>query len=714
MDAETPSTPEFNAKAARELGGKILERIKAAEKRESEWVKDAEAAEAAYSGSSKDAPDAKVYDFNILHSNVETIVPAIYNSTPVPDIRPRRVEAVGSEPVPPQPQAEGVPPDPVAMQQFEQQAQMFAAKKQRDKDSKEYGRLLERSIAIQIDDNRLDAEVEGAAQDAFLAGRGVIRLRLETDSGPDGSVSNERLTFEAVSWRDYREGPASRWANVPWVAFRVPMDRETFERFSDAEQVKAQEAIKPTEQPLLGDEAPDTIYHWEYWDKIDRKVYFVREDDGVIVKQSDDPLGLPDFFPCAQPIQPITLTGKRVPVCPFTVYRALAEELDTITKRIKKIVSGMKVRGVVAGNASTMSKLAEANDNEILVESELEQLVQTGGLDKAIAWWPIEPAAKVLAQLYAQREQIKAAIYEITGISDIVRGASNAGETATAQQIKTQWGSLRIQKMQRLIERQIRDIFVKAAHLISTKFQPETLVAMTGIELTEGIQQLMASPADANYRVNVESNSTVRADLTNQKQEMNEFLAGTASFFSSIGPLVQQQPMAAEPMAEIYSSAARNFRLGKQAEDALDAFVAMAKQAAKQPPPNPEAEKAKADAEINQQKLQLDGAKLQLEERKLGIEEQRLTMDQTNGDREHNFRLAESKLKEGEDGEIEQDDRKEEAFAQALMQGLQMLAGSIQQGNAQLAQLIQAPRQTQLIVGPDGKKTAISTSMTVN
>jgi hypothetical protein len=45
-------------------------------------------------------------------------------------------------------------------------------------------------------------------------------------------------------------------------------------------------------------------------------------------------------------------------------------------------------------------------------------------------------------------------IYEVTGISDIVRGQGNAQETATAQEIKSQWGSLRIRKLQKQIERE--------------------------------------------------------------------------------------------------------------------------------------------------------------------------------------------------------------------------------------------------------------------
>jgi hypothetical protein len=729
MTDDPNAKPEYDAKAAKERGAKILERIKASEKRDDKWIKEAEAAEKAYANRTDETIEGKLYAFNILHSNVETIVPAIYNSTPVPDIRPRQVEATGPEPTPP-PQQEGAPPDLVAMQQFQQMMQAYGLKKQRDKSAKEYGRLLERAIAVQIDDNRLDAEVEGAAQDGFLAGRGITRIRFEAETTETG-VANERITFETVSWRDYREGPAARWDTVPWCAFRVPMDHETFERFADKEAVAAQDEVEPKYADDDGEEKGLT-YVWEYWDKTARKVCFVREGDGAIIKESDDPLSLPGFFPHPQPIQPISLTGRRMPVCPFSIYKDLAEELDIVTKRITKVVKGLKVRGVVAGNASTLSKLSEADDNQIVVETELEQLVQSGGLDKAIAWWPVEQGVKVLQQLYAQRDQIKTAIYEITGISDIVRGASNAGETATAQQIKTQWGSLRIQKMQRLIERHVRDIFVMMAHLVSTKFSPETLSAMTGIQITPEVKALMQSPAEANYRVNVETNSTVRADLTQQKKEMGEFMAGTAQFFSSIGPIVEKQPMIAEPMAEIYSAATRMFRLGKQAEDALEQFVQMAKQAGKQPPPNPEAEKAKAEqariAGEQQVKAQevaaragIDNRKIDLEERKLGIEESRFAHDQKTSARDHGVRMMESRLKQNEDGSFEPDTDKEQQLISAFMQGLQMLVQALQQnqlitmqGQKEIVKLISAPRQTQLVTGPDGKKTAISQPVTVN
>ncbi|MEM9880459.1 MAG: hypothetical protein AAF862_14400, partial [Pseudomonadota bacterium] len=70
------------------IGKRWMMRIRDSEKREKEWRTDATEAEHIYlcteDGSNVDNPD-----FNILHSNVETIVPSLINSSPNPDIRSR-------------------------------------------------------------------------------------------------------------------------------------------------------------------------------------------------------------------------------------------------------------------------------------------------------------------------------------------------------------------------------------------------------------------------------------------------------------------------------------------------------------------------------------------------------------------------------------------------------------------------------------------------
>lgn len=633
-----PKTNEQSRKL-REEGADWIKRINASTKLEKEWLDDASVATKAYTNEDKAESDeiglGTKYDFNILYANVETIVPAVINSSPVPDIRRRFNDA-----------------DPAA---------------------RVVADLMERAISVQIDDSRLQVELEAAAQDAFLAGRGIVRLRFRSDivggeptkeeitdaaeredgardedrdgegvsdaadlseglaadeglgaeagnrlrMGANGGpplerLENEQITFEAVSWRDYRHGPAKRWDERPWDAFRFVIAKEDEEASFNADLIRSQ--FDEQEKNAWSKSTAD-ICGWEVWCKKTRKVKFI-DDAGVILKEIDDPLGLKGFFPIPTPMQPIEITGRLKPVNPFAIYRKLADQLDTISKRIDVITKAMKVCGWYSGTSKSLEAVLTLDDNEFapIEDGELYANSQ-GGIAGAMAFWPVEKFIAVLRELYVARDQTKQAIYEITGISDIVRGASAASETATAQNIKSQWGSLRIQKMQRMMERCARDLFVMMSEIIPSRFSLRTLEEMTSIPLLPTLEDtpeqrqekanvinLLKRPIASYYRVDVESDSTIRADLTRQKAEVSQFLTGAASYFGAVGPLVKDGTLPADAALEIFIANARMFNLGRSVEETLENMVSQAKAKAQQPTqPDPEVAKVQADAQAKDQ-----------------------------------------------------------------------------------------------------------------
>src|SRR6202165_1239600 len=119
--------------------------------------------------------------------------------------------------------------------------------------------------------------------------------------------------------------------------------------------------------------------------------------------------------------------------------------------------------------------MMKAPDIELVPAANVTALLERGGLEKAIWMMPIETAAAVLKQLYDQRDATKQIIYEVTGISDIMRSASDPQETYGAQRIKTQWGTQRLQRMQKETQRYIRDLIRLKAEVIAEKFQMQTL-----------------------------------------------------------------------------------------------------------------------------------------------------------------------------------------------------------------------------------------------
>jgi len=665
--AKQDQTPE--GKSLRKEGQKWITRINDAQAKERHWIDNADKATKIFAGDTVELTNDDSA-FNILYSNVETIVPAIINSPPVPDIRRRFGE--------------------------------------KDEAARDWAEAQERVMAIQVDDSRLQIEMEAAAQDSFLAGRGIVRLRYMSDvveeeveevkeaaledSGitteedsadyesevikSTGEVNNERITFEAVSWRDYAHGPAKRWEHRPWDAFRHAMPLEDVEAFQDQAMVAGQ--METDEDKQSSGESDSDLVIWEVWCKNEKKVKFISEVTGVIIKVIDDPLGLTQFFPIATPIQPVEITGRLMPVNPYSVYKALAEELDVISKRIIRITDQVVAKGWYPGEAVDLESVLLLGDGEFAPIKDAEGWAAHGGLEKAIAFWPFEKFAIILKELYAARDQTKQAIYEITGISDIVRGASKASETLGAQQIKSQWGSLRIQKAQRSMERAARDLFVMMAEVIPEKFSIETIEKMAAMQLQpteqemqplplpqipEGmppeeahpliaqyqaaeqerqqtlakyarIAELMNEKSSSYYAINVESQSTVRSDLTQQKAEVSEFLNASAAYFQAVAPLVNSGEMPPTVAIEVYAANSRLFNLGRSTEAAIDEMVEMANEKAKAPPP-PE------EPNVDMLKLELEKEKLGLEQQKMQGEAQFKTADMELRNKEFELKFKE-------------------------------------------------------------------------
>jgi hypothetical protein len=608
-----------------------LAAIEAADKEEKDWRKEADEIVQIY----RSASDQKNNQaFNILYSNTETALPAVYNSTPIPDIRRRYT-------------------DPGA-----------AAKAVAD--------MLERAISFSTDQYDFDAHIRAAVFDALAPGRGLARVRYKPLVEGD-AVAGETVAIEYVPWKNFRRGPGLIWDDVPWVAFKHFLSREQLVELCGPE---IGNKIELDHDTRTGDKAkqdtgaakdPSEVFLramvWEIWDKQTQTVLFIAPcyDTGPI-REEADPLQLTGFFCVPRPIQPIDTPCDLIPVPPYRAYRDLAEELNEVTIRIKRLVRQIKVRGIYASSAASLEQIVQADDGELIAAQGLEYLAE-GGLDKAVMWWPIEPQVKALQQLVAHREQIKTTIYEVSGLADIMRGNSDASETLGAQQIKAQWGSLRIQRVQADVQRFCRDLFRMKAELIAQRFDIAALQEMTGIKLAsqmerqqaqmmaqqaqqmqqpvpsevedilkapslEEVEQIMRNDLTRAYRIDVETDSTVRADLTKNQENMVQFVQGTAAYIQAVAPAIQGGLIPSELALTIFGSFARNFKLGRQVDIAIEQASEAAQEAAKQPPapppPDPAMVKAETDAKIAEAKLQMDAK----------ASEQKLAMDQQTAEQQ--------------------------------------------------------------------------------
>ncbi len=598
--------------------------------------------------------------------------------------------------------------------------------------------------------------------DSVLAGRGVLRVRYEpsfeeteeeqqeaaeeyAEDGEAMQPAAPRLVFqkvcvEHVDWHDFIIGPGRKWEEVPWIGFEHRLTRDELkDRFGNIGATMPLDIVTDDARARNSDprDVPDvfkrgTVY--ELWDKEEREVLFIAPSlPSKILKRVDDPLGLQDFWPMPRPIYDVVDSGSLVPIVPYSLYKDQAEELDHVTRRIDKLVEQCRYRGVYASDIEEFEKLARAQDGEFVPIQNAMQFAE-GGLDKAIWPVPLETLVSVIIQLMQHREALKATIYEITGLSDIVRGASVASETATAQQIKAQFGSIRIQDRQAEVQRMARDAVRLMAELIGEKFEPETLGLMTGVDLPQAQQKMMAqqaammaqqsgqpvppeieqvltvpswddvlqvlrSDAMRGYRVDIETDSTVQADVARLKTNAAEFVQGFGGFIQAVGPAVQAGAMPMDVVADLLTAFARNFKLGRQAEDALERMGKIAAQPAPQQDQGAaaEAQRAAAEAQAEQQRAAMEmqakqaeaQAKAQLEQEKLALEAQRLAMEAQIKEREIAIREAEVALKAQSEAARLQDSQaaRVEARKDALLPDREAL---LEENEAQMRELAAA------------------------
>jgi len=601
--------------------------IRAADKAEKFWRKSADEALKVFASDGNDEDFAKRKEtFNILWANTETVRPALYNSLPRPDIRRRY----------------------------------------RDKDplGKAVAEVCERAITYTLDAQDFDDPMIAAVNDMLLPGRAVTRVRyvpsfnqIEKPEQPEGAeletnetegngqqdsdepteeLAYEEVVYQSIQWDDFRRGPGKQWGQVPWIAFRHKLTKDDIaEKFPEFADVVGYDAtVKDDEDQDDENDTDKNIFKrcvvWEVWDKEEKKVIFFSpsyKDKALLVE--DDPLNLRDFYPIPRPLYAVESATSLVPATKFSMYETLAKELEQVTNRIRKILAGLRLRGIYDSRIGEMEKLFDAFDNSFVPAENVAALIESGGLDKAIWTLPLQMYSDVLMRLYEYRQGLIQQIYEITGISDIIRGATNPNETLGAQEIKANFGSQRLQREQREVQRYARDLIRISVELIAEKFDLDTIRLMTGLKFPtneekmmaqqqmaiqqqqaqqqyqqqammaqqqgqqpppapqmpppdpkimkmlqtpswEDIQGVMQNDMMRDFRVDIETDSTVQAQQQADQKNITELLKGITDFMNGAAGPVQSGILTVDAAKAMLLSAVRRFKLGREVEDALE------------------------------------------------------------------------------------------------------------------------------------------------
>jgi len=572
-------------------------------------------------------------EFQMFWANCEVLKPSIYAKAPVPVVVPK----------------------------FKDQRPVYQAASE----------VMERCTKVAFDLARINDLMLLVRDDLSMTSRGVAWCRYE--SGRGNGYDHEKVCIDFKNRRDFLHSISRNWREVTWVAGASYLTRgearKRFKETSDDAYQKAEYKVDKESKAVGGADNRERAKFWEIWDKKARRVVWVAEGCEDILDEDDAHLDLQNYFPCPKPAYGTVQRGSLIPVPDVMQYRDQLDEINLLTGRIHALSDALEVKGFYpAGGA----EIAEAVQMAISTKTPGRMLVPIsnwaafGGSKEVIIWLPIEAIATTITALVALRKQVIEDIYQIMGLSDIMRGATDPNETLGAQQLKTQYGSTRIRDKQQEMVRLARDLVEICSEIITEDFQSQTIVEMSQTQLPtiamqqkkaqqlmQGIQQgqqlvtQQQDPAQAqqmqgmiqqatmqlqrmqeeptieqvmkflrdnrakSFVLDIETDSTILQDEQAEKQSRNEFTQVLGALLPQLSQMIQGEPKTAEFCGEILKFATAPYRAGRSLDGAIDKMIEQFKEKGEQPRgDDPETAKGKIQIQIAQMEQQSEKEKL--------------------------------------------------------------------------------------------------------
>jgi hypothetical protein len=386
-------------------------------------------------------------------------------------------------------------------------------------------------------------------------------------------------------------------------------------------------------------------------------------------------LNLEGFFPCPRPAFATLEDDSLVPVPDGCFYKDQLEEINELTARISSLSEALQLRVFYPAGAEGVGEAIESavqqtdNRRTWIPVAGLGQLSLTTGGKLADSIWemPVDKVAATITQLIALRRELISDVYQISGISDIMRGETEASETLGAQQLKSQYGSIRIKDRQSEMVRLCDAILNIAGEIMAENFAPQTMISLSQIDLPKqadvlaehqqammqeiqaAIQQVEQGMAEGQpppnpqqieqakqaiilkhqneiaevvtvekvfallkaerirpFVLQIATDSTIQPDENAEKAARSEFAMAFAQMSGALAPLMQAAPKEAAPLSgAMLKFVLAPFRAGREMEQVIEEFVdQMTEKAQQPPPPNPEAEAMQIEAETKKADLE--------------------------------------------------------------------------------------------------------------
>lgn len=425
--------------------------------------------------------------FNVLWSNTQNLLPALYARNPKPDIQRRFKDA-----------------DPIGRVTSD---------------------VLERCVTYFCDTDHFAATSRQCVLDYLLPGRGSLWVRyvphfkpgepaptaegsgeITDDQGPGDDESNQAVVPDVIDFeetavdyvhrKDFGHNVARTWDEI-WCGWRIVYltRKELIQRFKEKGKLPPLDyKYKDMTGKVIDDDVGKSVIY-ELWDKTKKCAIWFHKTIPDALDMLSDPLGLENFFPFPKPLLTNLTNDSLIPVPMYVEYQDQAAELDLLTARIAMMTRCLKVVGIYDASAEGLNRMFnEGTENELIPVQQWALFAEKGGMAGAMQLLDVKQIAAALLDCYEARDRVKGDLDEITGMSDIVRGNTDPNETASAQKLKSGYANQRISDMQRDVQRFIRETIRLMVDVIANHFQIETIKQISGVRLLTNAEKQLYQP----------------------------------------------------------------------------------------------------------------------------------------------------------------------------------------------------------------------------
>ncbi len=450
-----------------------------------------------------------------------------------------------------------------------------------DPTTKQLAEMLEKAISYQIDQSDFHSDVKRSILDYLLTDKGVLRTRYEAKTGiakdetgmpifdDEGNaledIVNQTVIVDHVPWNRFYYDVGKDWAECDWICYV---------HYMSIKEIKSQFGVvieKSNIETSQDDkDKANKIEVYEIWDKKTRTIIEVATCRDKPLRVTKDPLNLEGFYTCTKPMISNMRTDKYIGYPDFMMIEQQLNTVNMLATRIKKLTRTIKDVGFHESSFEELAELPNADDGELVAVTDLlKKMDGRTDFSSIVVKMPIEQQAMVVQLLEQQKQQAKEEIYEITGLSDIIRGSTKASETATAQTIKAQYANVRLQDKISTVNSMLREVMRMFSEIISEHFDPMILQTMTGVEVTPEMVQIMKNDLSRSFSIDVETDSTIAVDEQADKQTRNEMLQSVTAYLQTVKPLQQQGLITADIASELLLVNVRGYKHAKNLEDMI-------------------------------------------------------------------------------------------------------------------------------------------------